>query len=600
MTDMKVGTGFGSLLNKVGSGKANSEEIAEEAGFMISLQKASVSDVGNRSQSYTAQYDSDTIAYSDTGQAQQAQQTQQAGSTPKDNAQQAAESVNQGQAPTDNGQTAENGSTQVTDSQIKEAIKEITGEQPSETMLQHAKKFLENLKGDVNLQEKLKNLLAQAIHSAFQKLQDPEAQEEEFTKKILEFLEKLLESMNKDGKKNPLESGSSDGTIEGVLMQMLANMVRQMQNEYGEGDTAYAVTVEAQVVTAVEAAVQVDVYENTAVSQMPAEETAANTDTPVVQTDISETTQGVSANPVTDGFEAPTETTALDDAAYEQIAKEVYAEVYAEAYTEVSVQMTVTAAAAENVQKPQLEVEPVDSVALNRIRTAVAKKSESSESELEELKRLFALEPKKVKEKPEEEEAEEESEETEGSSQNQTAGNKQVKTAGTQDISKFGEKLGVESVTATEKTDTAAVAKGFTLSEAGVKQVLSQVVTETLNNLPQQQGEKSITMTLNPETLGRITIRMVENAGRMEVVVAAHNKDTADLLAQRLDGMESMMKQSGTQLEKCQVVYEPEQNDKAGQQNYEGSSKNPYVRQQDDRDTDENGDFQEALRQQAV
>lgn len=597
MTDMKVGTGFGSLLNKVGSGKANNEEIAEEAGFMISLQKASVSDVGNRSQPYTAQYDSDTIAYSDTGQAQQTQQAQQTGSLQKDNAQQAAESVNQGQAPTDNAQTAENGNISVTDSQIKEAIKEITGEQPSETMLQHAKKFLENLKGDVNLQEKLKNLLAQAIHSAFRKLQDPEAQEEEFTKKILEFLEKLLESMNKDGKKNPLESGSSDGTIEGVLMQMLANMVRQMQNEYGEGDTAYAVTVEAQVVTAVEAAVQVDVYENTAVSQMPNQETAKNTDTPV-RTDVSETTQEVSANPVTDGFEVPAETAAFDDAAYEQIAKEVYAEVYAEAYTEVSVQMTVTAA--ENVQKPQLEVEPVDSVALNRIRTAVAKKSESSESELEELKRLFALEPKKVKEKPEEEEAEEESEETEGSSQNQTAGNKQVKTAGTQDISKFGEKLGVESVTATEKTDTAAVAKGFTLSEAGVKQVLSQVVTETLNNLPQQQGEKSITMTLNPETLGRITIRMVENAGKMEVVVAAHNKDTADLLAQRLDGMESMMKQSGTQLEKCQVVYEPEQNDKAGQQNYEGSSKNPYVRQQDDRNTDENGDFQEALRQQAV
>lgn len=599
MTDMKVGTGFGSLLNKVGSGKANNEEIAEEAGFMISLQKASVSDVGNRSQPYTAQYDSDTIAYSDTGQAQQAQQAQQTGSTPKDNVQQAAESVNQGQAPTDNGQTAENGSTQVTDSQIKEAIKEITGEQPSETMLQHAKKFLENLKGDVNLQEKLKNLLAQAIRSAFQKLQNPEEQEEEFTKKILEFLEKLLESMNKDGKKDPLESGSSDGTIEGVLMQMLANMVRQMQNEYGEGDTAYAVTVEAQVVTAVEAAVQVDVYENTAVSQMPNQETAANIDTPV-RTDVPEAAKEASANPVTDGFKVPAETAALDDAAYEQIAKEVYAEVYAEAYTEVSVQMTVTAAAAENVQKPQLEVEPVDSVALNRIRTAVAKKSESSESELEELKRLFALEPKKVKEKPEEEEAEEESEETEGSSQNQTAGNKQVKTAGTQDISKFGEKLGVESVTATEKTDTAAVAKGFTLSEAGVKQVLSQVVTETLNNLPQQQGEKSITMTLNPETLGRITIRMVENAGKMEVVVAAHNKDTADLLAQRLDGMESMMKQSGTQLEKCQVVYEPEQNDKAGQQNYEGSSKNPYVRQQDDRDTDENGDFQEALRQQAV
>lgn len=606
MTDMKVGTGFGTLLNKMGSGKATKEETAQEAKFMISLQKASVSEVGNKTQSYTdyqSQYDSDSIARNDTKQVRQPQQAQQTDSSPKDNVQQTETAANQGQVSTDNSQTAANGNTEITDSQIEAAIKEITGEQPSETMLQHAKKFLENLKSDVNLQEKLKNMLAQAIHNAFQKLQDPEEQEEEFTKKVLEFLEKLLEGMNggKD-KKNPFESGNADGTVEGVLMQMLANMVRQMQGEYGESDTACAVTVENKIVTAVGAAVQVDVYENVTVPQISAAaETVSNSDK-LVQTSVPETSaaEAVTSKLAADGFEVPAETTVLDDAAYEQIAKEVYTEVYAEAHTEVSVQMN--AAASVTVQKAEIVGEPVDSVALNRIRAAVASKSENSGNELEELKRLFGLEPKKVKQKPEEnEEKEESSEETEDNTQNQTtASSKQVKSAETQDISKFSEKLGVESITATNKTETAAVARAFTLGEAGVKQVLSQVVTETLNNLPQEQGEKSFMMTLNPETLGRITVRMVENAGKMEIIVAAHNKDTADLLASRLDGMESMMKQSGTQLEKCQVVYEPEQNDKAGQQNYEGSSKNPYFRQQNEKNTDKDGEFREALRQQAV
>lgn len=80
-------------------------------------------------------------------------------------------------------------------------------------------------------------------------------------------------------------------------------------------------------------------------------------------------------------------------------------------------------------------------------------------------------------------------------------------------------------------------------------------------------------------------------------MVTAHNKETADILASRLDGMQEAMKDSGTQLEKCQVVYSPERNDRSADQNYDGSSKNPYVRQDTEENTDKDGEFSELLRQ---
>lgn len=595
MTEVRVGTGFGSLLNQMGSGKADSTEIAQSAGFMISLQKASVSDVASRQQTYaSAETDAETVV---TAQNRKSETV--------DYAPQADTAANREYAQNPQIRTEENGKAQITDSEIKAAIEELTGGEVSESLIQQAKKFFENLKGNLDLQEKLKNLLVQSIHNAFQKLQNPEEQEEEFTLKVLSFLEKFVERLTeKDNEKSPLEK-DEDGSAEGLLLQMLDNMIKQMQSELVK-DTA---AVDSAVME-IQAAENVDLYVNNAngvnagANEIGAAEEAAeaapaagmptvqpNTDETAGET-LSETKPTDVQRPITDGFEVPEEKTVLDNAAYEQIAEDVYGEVSQQFSIEV------------DSRKTEIIGEPVDSVALNRIRTAVAKESKSSAEELEELKRLFGLEPKKPKEleeTEENEESEEEGAEKSGNGSSQSSRKSAAKPAVQENFSlKASEKLGVESVAVTEKAEAPAVARSFTLGEAGVKQILSQVVAETLNNLPQEQGEKSFMMTLNPETLGRITVRMVENAGKMEIVVTAHNKDTADLLASRLDGMETMMKQSGTQLEKCQVVYEPEQNDRAGQQNYEGSSKNPYFRQQDETDTDEDGRFAEALRQQAV
>lgn len=135
----------------------------------------------------------------------------------------------------------------------------------------------------------------------------------------------------------------------------------------------------------------------------------------------------------------------------------------------------------------------------------------------------------------------------------------------------------------------------FDLGESGIKQVVTQIVTEIMHNLPQRDGETTLTMTLNPESLGRISIKLVENAGKLSVSIVAENKETAAMLASRYENIQESLRDNGTQLEKYQVVYGAEQDGRAEQQNYEGSSKNPYVRQDEEHDEGNDGQFRELL-----
>ena len=139
----------------------------------------------------------------------------------------------------------------------------------------------------------------------------------------------------------------------------------------------------------------------------------------------------------------------------------------------------------------------------------------------------------------------------------------------------------------------------FEDSENGAAQIVTQIVSEIFNQLPENGGTTTFVMTLNPETLGKVTVKLVEEAGKISVTVTAHNKHTAEILSARVDNLQAAMKENGTELEKYQVVYEPEQSEHSGQQSFDGSSKNPYVKQQEEEDSDSNGEFAELL-QQAV
>lgn len=90
-----------------------------------------------------------------------------------------------------------------------------------------------------------------------------------------------------------------------------------------------------------------------------------------------------------------------------------------------------------------------------------------------------------------------------------------------------------------------------------------------------EQSEYSLV--LNPETLGRITVKMVKAAdGAVSVTIAAENARTQRVLEQHSELMQSNLRSNGIDLESWQTVNESKQD--MHSQDYNGSSKNPYFR----------------------
>ncbi|MCM1335273.1 MAG: flagellar hook-length control protein FliK [Bacteroides sp.] len=111
-------------------------------------------------------------------------------------------------------------------------------------------------------------------------------------------------------------------------------------------------------------------------------------------------------------------------------------------------------------------------------------------------------------------------------------------------------------------------------------------------------GRSEFTMVLNPESLGKITVRLISTGGRVQVNIAAENDATRQLLAAREDQIGSALKSNGVELERYQVVSGREEA-QLMQDSYDGSSKNPYG-QQDERSEereDDGEDFLEILQQ---
>lgn len=118
------------------------------------------------------------------------------------------------------------------------------------------------------------------------------------------------------------------------------------------------------------------------------------------------------------------------------------------------------------------------------------------------------------------------------------------------------------------------------------EEILSR--TETLNG-----GGTEFTMELNPESLGKITVKLVSTHGRVEVSISAENEETGRLLQSRGENISSALRENGIELERYQVVSGREEA-QLMQDSYDGSSKNPYGRN-DDEDNSENNDDGEFL-----
>ncbi len=111
-------------------------------------------------------------------------------------------------------------------------------------------------------------------------------------------------------------------------------------------------------------------------------------------------------------------------------------------------------------------------------------------------------------------------------------------------------------------------------------------------------GRTEFTMELNPESLGKITVKLVSTEGRVEVNITAENDATRQLLENRAENIGAALRNNGVELERYQVV-SGQEDAQLMQDNYDGSSKNPYGRNDEEQQNDESEEnsFLEILQQ---
>lgn len=126
--------------------------------------------------------------------------------------------------------------------------------------------------------------------------------------------------------------------------------------------------------------------------------------------------------------------------------------------------------------------------------------------------------------------------------------------------------------------------------EVKPSEIIDQTAKLIERAIEQTKERSEYSLVLNPEELGRITVKLVKAAdGAVSVTIAAENAHTQRVLEQHSELMQNNLRNSGVNLEEWQTVNESRQ--EAYAQDYNGSSKNPYFRRDDAQNTDDdNGD----------
>lgn len=128
-------------------------------------------------------------------------------------------------------------------------------------------------------------------------------------------------------------------------------------------------------------------------------------------------------------------------------------------------------------------------------------------------------------------------------------------------------------------------------TEVSVKpsEVIEQVTANVVEQAAKADGSTEYSVTLTPEDLGTITVKLTKAAdGALTVSIAADNARTMRILEESGLALQNSLKQNGIELEAWQTVNESRQETRA--QDYSGSGRNPYYREESSSD---NGDAED-------
>lgn len=133
--------------------------------------------------------------------------------------------------------------------------------------------------------------------------------------------------------------------------------------------------------------------------------------------------------------------------------------------------------------------------------------------------------------------------------------------------------------------------------EVRPSEIINQTVKLVEKAVTENDDKTEYSLVLNPEELGKITVKLTKAAdGAVSVTIAAENARTQRIIEQNSELMQSNLRSGGVNLESWQTVNERQQETLA--QDYNGSSKNPYYRSDDnsaEEDLDDKSSFAEII-----
>lgn len=109
---------------------------------------------------------------------------------------------------------------------------------------------------------------------------------------------------------------------------------------------------------------------------------------------------------------------------------------------------------------------------------------------------------------------------------------------------------------------------------------------------PKSTGRSTLTVVLTPETLGKITVRMVNESGKLTVEILTETQAAKELLQAKSEQLAYALRNDNVELTSYKV--ETSQTE-LFQRDFDGSSKNPYRQRSNDRKKDDTDDFDSLL-----
>lgn len=111
-----------------------------------------------------------------------------------------------------------------------------------------------------------------------------------------------------------------------------------------------------------------------------------------------------------------------------------------------------------------------------------------------------------------------------------------------------------------------------------IQQVTANIIEQATVS---EDGDTEYSLTLNPEDLGSITVKLTKAVdGSLSVSIMAENARTQRIIDQNSAAIQQGLRQNGIELEDWQTVTESQHENRA--EDYNGSSRNPYYSAEDD------------------